>query len=51
MWSSKFVEDPVAEHIVIVARDIDVKLLVTAPEMLTVKMAEQSDEFEDDVDF
>jgi hypothetical protein len=36
------VEEPVAEHIVTTAHEVEVKLEVTVPNMLTVRIVEQS---------
>jgi hypothetical protein len=51
------VEEFVAEHIVTMVQEVDMKLEVTVPDMLTVKRVEQSeavavlqDEVDDEVD-
>lgn len=51
------VEEFVAEHIVTIVQEVDMKLEVTVPDILTVKMVEQSeavavlqDEVDDEVD-
>lgn len=51
------VEEFVAEHIVTIVQEVDMKLEVTVPDMLTVKRVEQSeavavlqDEVDDEVD-